>query len=47
MHDEMLALRKTMLRERQAALRQLLESERLMFEEELNAMGLAIDKYSF
>lgn len=36
-----------MMIERKARLKQLLESERMMYEDELNAQGLAIEKYAF
>uniref|UniRef100_A0A061SDY7 Uncharacterized protein n=1 Tax=Tetraselmis sp. GSL018 TaxID=582737 RepID=A0A061SDY7_9CHLO len=47
MHDELSELRKTMLEERKIRLKQLLESERLQYEEELNALGLAIEKEAY
>mmetsp|Transcript_19718 Transcript_19718/g.35203 ORF Transcript_19718/g.35203 Transcript_19718/m.35203 type:complete len:117 (-) Transcript_19718:7-357(-) len=45
--DELGAARTTVLMERKARLKILLESERMMYEEELNALGLAIEKHAF
>jgi hypothetical protein len=47
MAAEMAAMRSTMLRERKDKLKHLFESERLMYEQELNSMGLAVDKYAY
>jgi hypothetical protein len=47
MSAEMAAMRSTMLRERKDKLKNLFESERLMYEQELNSMGLAVDKYAY
>jgi len=44
---ELTAGRTTVMIERKARLKQLLESERMMYEDELNAQGLAIEKYAF
>ena len=47
MAAEMTAMRSTMQRERKDKLKYLFESERIMYEQELNAMGLAVDKYAY
>mmetsp|Transcript_15708 Transcript_15708/g.43947 ORF Transcript_15708/g.43947 Transcript_15708/m.43947 type:complete len:117 (+) Transcript_15708:122-472(+) len=47
MSDELTGMRATALKERRERLQQLLTGERLMHEAELQAMGLAIDKYAY